>query len=91
MRSKYYAYKRKLEGDSNTFKGICKGFGKEISFEQYHNCLKNPTDKNECKQFRIRSHYHRKSLQKITKKLLSPFDDKRVYTNKTESRPWGYL
>ena len=91
LRSKYYAFKPKLDGDSKTFKGICKGFGKEISFEQYHNCLKSLTDKKECKQFRIRSHYLKNSSQKKTKKPLSPSDDKKEYTNKTESRPWGYL
>ena len=89
LRSKYYAYTSKLDGYENKFKGIVKGYKKEISFDQYYKCLKNQTYDKTCKQFCIRNHDHGKYLQQITKKSLSPFDDKREYINEIESKPWG--
>ena len=77
LRSKCYAYTTNLDGYNNTFKGIVKGYKKEISFDQYYKCLKNETYDKTCKQFCIRNHHHGMYLQQITKKSLSPFDDKR--------------
>ena len=48
-------------------KGICKGYKNEISYEQYHECLKNETYEKECKQYCIRSHDHEMHLQQKTK------------------------
>ena len=91
LRSKCYAYLTKLDGYNNKFKGIVKGYKKEITFDQYYSCLKNQTYDKTCKQFCIRSHDHNMYLQQITKKSLSPFDDKREYINEIYSRPWGGL
>ena len=91
LRSKCYGYTTELDGIDNKLKGICKGYTKEISFDQYHKCLKKETYDRECKQYCLRSHDHDMYLQQITKKTLSPFDDKREYINETKSRPWGGL
>ena len=97
LRSKCYAYTTQLDGYENKLKGIVKGYKKEISFDQYYNCLKNEKYDKTCKQFCIRSHDHNMFLQQITKKSLSPFDDKRPlddkrkYINEIESKPWGGL
>ena len=88
LRSKCYAYTTQLYGYENKFKGIVKGYKKEISFDQYYNCLLNQAYNNTCKQFCIRSHDHEMFLQQITKKSLSPFDDKRKYINNIQSIPW---
>ena len=88
LRSKCYAYMTQLDGYENKFKGIVKGYKKEISFDQYYNCLMNQTYDKTCEQFCIRSHDHNMYLQKITKKSLSPFDDKRKYINNIQSVPW---
>ena len=88
LRSKCYAYMSKLDGYENKFKGIVKGYKKEISFDQYYKCLNNQTYDKTCKQFCIRSHDHDMYLQQITKKSLSPFDDKRKYINNIQSTPW---
>ena len=91
LRSKCYAYRTQLDGYNNKLKGIIKGYKKGISFDQYYKCLKNETYDETCKQFCIRSHDHDMYLQQITKKSLSPFDDKRQCINETQSRPWGGL
>ena len=83
-----YADTTQLDGYENKFKGIVKGYKKEISFDQYYKCLMNQTYNNTCKQFCIRSHDHEMFLQQITKKSLSPFDDKRKYINNIQSIPW---
>ena len=88
LRSKCYAYTIQLDGYENKFKGIVKGYKKEISFDQYYKCLKNETYNKTCKQFCIRSHDHYMFLRQITKKSLSPFDDKRKYINNIQSIPW---
>ena len=67
LRSKCYAYTTQLDGYENKFKGIVKGYKKEISFDQYYKCLMNQTYNNTCKQFCIRSHDHEMFLQQITK------------------------
>ena len=90
LRSKCYAYTTQLDDYENKFKGIVKGYKKEISFDQYYKCLKNETYNKTCKQFCIRSHDHNMFLQQITKKSLSVFDDKRKYINNIQSIPWGY-
>ena len=91
LRSKRYANTTKLDANDNKITGIGNGYKKEIAFDQYLNCLKNETYNRESKQYCNRSHDHEMYLQQITKKSLSPFDDKREYINKTESRPWGGL
>ena len=91
LRSKCYAYLTQLDGFNKKFKGIVKGYKKEISFDQYYKCLKNETYDRTCKQFCIRNHDHGMYLQQITKKSLSPFDDKREYINNIQSRSWGGL
>ena len=91
LRSKCYAYTTELDGNDNKLKGICKGYEKEISFDQYYKCLKNERYDRECKQYCIRSHDHDIFLQQITQKTLSPFDDKGEYISNVESRPWGGL
>ena len=88
LRSKCCAYITQLDGYENKFKGIVKGYKKEISFDQYYKCLKNETYNKTCKQFCIRNHDHNMFLQQITKKSLSPFDDKRKYINNIQSIPW---
>ena len=88
LRSKCYAYTTQLDGYNIKFKGIVKGYKKEISFDQYYKCLKNETYNKTCKQFCIRSHDHGMYLQQITKKSLCPFDDKRKYINNIQSIPW---
>ena len=91
LRSKRYAYTKEFDGNDNKLKGICKGYKNEISFDQYYKRLKNKTYDKTCKQYCIRFHDHNMFIQKITKKSLSPFDDKREYINNIESRPWGGL
>ena len=91
LRSKCYAFTTDLDGSNNKLKGICKGYKKETSFDQYYKYLKNETYDRECKQFCIRSHDQDMYLQQITKKSSSTFDHKREYINETESRPWGGL
>ena len=88
LRSKCYAYMTQLDGYENKFKGIVKGYKKEISFDQYYKCLMNQTYNKTCTQFCIRNHDHNMFLQQITKKSLSPFDDKRKYINNIQSIPW---
>ena len=88
LRSKCYAYMTQLDGFKNKFKGIVKGYKKEITFDQYYNCLMNQPHNKTCKQFCIRNHDHAMYLQQITKKSLSPFDDKRKYINNIQSIPW---
>ena len=88
LRSKCYAYTTQLDGYENKIKGIVKGYKKEILFDQYYKCLMNQTYNKTCKQFCIRSHDHNMYLQQITKKPLSPFDDKRKYINNIQSIPW---
>ena len=90
LRIKCYAYTTQLDGCDNKLKGIVKGYKKKISLDQYYKCLMNQTYDITCKQFCIRSHDHNMFLQQITKKLLSPFDDKRKYINKIQSIPWEY-
>ena len=91
LRSKCYAYITQLDGYNNKFKGIVKGYKDEISFEQYYNCLMNLEYDKICTQHCIRSHDHEMFLQKLTKKSLNPFDDKRKYINEIQSMPWGGL
>ena len=91
LRSKCYAYTSQLDGYENKFKGIVKGYKKEISFDQYYKCLMNQTYNQTCTQYCIRSHDHNMYLQQITKKSLSPFDDKREYIKNIQSRAWGGL
>ena len=88
LRSKCYAYITQLDGYENKFKGIVKGYKKEISFDQYYKCLMNQSYNSTCKQYCIRSHDHEMYLQQITKKSLSPFDDKRKYIDNIQSIPW---
>ena len=88
LRSKCYAYMTQLDGYENKFKGIVKGYKKEISFDQYYNCLMNQSYNQTCTQYCIRNHDHGMYLQQITKKSLSPFDDKRKYINNIQSTPW---
>ena len=73
MRSKCYAYRTELDGNDNKSKNICKGYKKEISFDQYYKCLKNENYDKECKQYCIRSHDHDMYLQQITKKIIVSF------------------
>ena len=91
MRSKRYAYTTELDGDDNKLKCIWKGYKNEIPFDQNYKCLENKTYDKTCKQYCITFHDHNMFLQEITKKSLSPFDDKREYINNIESRPWGGL
>ena len=91
LRSKCYAYTTQLDGYNNKFKGLVKGYKKEISFDQYYKCLTNQNYNVTCTQFCIRNHDHSMYLQQITKKSLSPFDDKRKYINNIVSTPWGGL
>ena len=58
MRSKCYAYTTKLDGSDNKLKDNCKGYKKEISFNQFYECLKIETYNKDCKQICIRSHDH---------------------------------
>ena len=87
LRSKCYAYTTNIDEYNNKFKGIAKGYKKEISFDQYYKCLKNEIYDRTCKQFCIRNHDHGMYLQQITKKSLNPLDDKREYIIETENRP----
>ena len=91
LRSECYAYTTELDGNDNKLKGICVGYKKEISFDQYYKCLKNEAYDKHCEQFCIRSHDHEMYLQQKTKKSLSPSDDKRECINETKSRPKGGL
>ena len=91
LRSKCYAYISQLDDYENKFKGIIKGYKKETLFDQYYKCLMNQTYNKTCEQFCIRSHDHNMYLQQITKKSLSPFDDKRKYINNIQSIAWGGL
>ena len=75
LKSKCYAYISEIDGDDNKLKGICKGYKKEIPFEQYHKCLKIKTYDKQCEQHCTKSHDHEMQLQQRTKKSLSPFDD----------------
>ena len=91
LRSKCYAYTTELDGNDNKLKGICKGYEKEISFDQYYKCLKNETYDRDCKQYCIRSHDHDMYLQQITKKTLSPLMINENILVVSKFRPWGGL
>ena len=45
-RSECFAYKTQLDGDCNILNGFFEGFKKNISFENYYNCLYNLSKKN---------------------------------------------
>ena len=91
MRSKCYAYRSKLDGDGNIFKSICKGNSKNNIFKQCYNCIQNKPYNRECTQYCLRSHDQEMFQEKITKKSLSPFDDKRECRDKIISKPWSGL
>ena len=74
----------------NKLKGIKKSRSKEFNFEQYYNCLYDYEYTKEVSQKTLRSINHDFYMQKLTKKFLSPFDDKRKHLYKIESVPNGY-
>ena len=87
LRSKLYAcktgndYQKKL-------KGIQKSYSKNIEFDNILSVF-NQIYEKECTQHLILSIIHDMFVQKVTKKSLSPFDDKREFINNIESIPFS--
>ena len=70
-------------------KGISKPQAKGIKFEEYYNCLFGGEYRKECENYLIRSINHDMYLQKVEKKALSSFDEKRYYINEIQSELWN--
>ena len=88
MRTKAYAFKCNKKS-TNKLKGITKSQAKNIKFEEYYNCLFGKEYQKTCDNYLIRSNNHNMYLQKVEKKSLSAFDEKRKYVNAIESLPWN--
>ena len=90
LRSKAYSFKCNENTESKKkLKGISKSQSKYCKFEEYYNCLSGGEYQKECDNYIIRSLNHEMYHQKVRKSTLSLFDDKRCYTNETESLPWN--
>ena len=87
LRSKAYSFKCN-NNNTNKLKGISKSQSKGIKFDEYKNCLFGADYKKNCDNFLIRSINHEMYLQKVEKKGLSAFDEKRCYINEIQSVPW---
>ena len=87
LRSKCYAFKCG-DNSKNKLKGISKSYSRNITFEEYHNCLFGREYQQECDNYILRSINHEMILQKVKKSTLSVFDDKRCYINNIKSIPW---
>ena len=78
LRSKAYSFKcNNTNENKNKLKGICKSQTQNIKFEEYYFCLFGGKYQKESDNYVIRSIAHEIYLQKITKNLLSAFDEKR--------------
>ena len=88
LRSKAYAFKCNNKS-TNKLKGITRAQAKNIKFEEYYNCLFGKEYQKTCDNYLIRSVNHDMFLQKVEKKTLSTFDEKRKYENAIESLPWN--
>ena len=87
--SKAYSFKSKDNIESkNKIKGSSKFQSKHNKFEENYNCLFGGDYQKECDNYNFRSLNHEMYLQKLRKSTISLFDDKRCYTNETESIPW---
>ena len=80
LRSKAYAFKCNNKS-TNKLKGITKSQAKNIKFEEYYNCLFGKKYQNTCDNYLIRSINHDMYLQKVEKKTLNAFDEKRKCEN----------
>ena len=90
LRSKAYSFNCKdNKENANKIEGISKSLSKHIKFEEYYNCLFVKEYQKECDNYIIRSLNLDMYLQKVRKSILSIFDDKRCYIDKTESIPWN--
>ena len=69
-------------------KGISKAAVKNITYEEYEDCLLNGT-RSEHTNYSIRSVKHDIYLQQVNKNSLNSMDDKRCYHNAIESEPWS--
>ena len=69
--------------------GFCKSQSKQIMFEEYYNFLFDGENQNDCVYYLVRSLYDEMQLQRVKISTLSLFDDKRLYINQTESKPWN--
>ena len=76
LRSKAYAFKCNNKS-TNNLKGITRAQAKNIKFEEYYNCLFGKEYQKSCDNYLIRSINHDMYLQKVEKKSLSAFDEKR--------------
>ena len=82
LRPKLYTYKIEDKDDEKKCKGIKKTvIKKEITFEDYYNCLFNETDEMRSMNI-IRSKEHDIHSMKINKIALSANDDKRMFKKK---------
>ena len=88
LRSKAYSFKCG-EQTENKLKGITKPQTKCIKFEEYKNCLSGGEFNDKCNNYLLRSIKHNMFLQKVEKKSLNAFDEKRCYLTSTESIPWN--
>ena len=92
LRSKMYTIK--MHGENSPAVKVAKGvkkavIKKELSFEDYENCLSNFTEL-EHDFFTLKSEAHHVFTAHQSKKSLSPFDDKRWYRDKYTSFPYGH-
>jgi hypothetical protein len=90
LRAKLYAIKTLL-AEIRKAKGVKKiAVKKQISFEDYHRCLVDHTEKLTTFQL-FRSNKHTISTVKQTKLSLSPFDDKRhILNDGIHTLAWGH-
>jgi hypothetical protein len=86
LRSKMYSYRT----ETSVSKKL-KGIKKEISFEDYKNCLFNQKEYFH-RQKVIRSHKHDIFTEEVKKKSLSWKDDKRyLLRNSTDTLAYGHV
>ena len=89
LRSKMYSFTTLNEKKD---KKICKGISrslveKELKFDDYLNCLLNNVS-NDLTFRRITSSYHNMYTDEVTKKGLSPIDDKNYYIDNIHRKPY---
>ena len=90
IRSKCYSF---LSGSGETH-SRCKGCPsrqtKQLSFDDYKNVVLNLSPSAHVSFCKISSKDHKIITQQQTKKIFSPFDDKRFYTCSIHSVPYGH-
>ena len=88
LRRRMYAFKCKSDSKKK-IKGISKSQSEHNRFEEYKKYLDGEEYEEEYDKYILRSVNLEMYLRRLRKSTLSLFDDKRCYTNETESEPWN--